>query len=305
MKYWFNCFGLRVASDVDLCSWKVAPGSPDLVINVRRCRRELMPEPSVQWGRDAAASISWAVLPGLARVEAHDSGELLIEPAEGLDIDSLRSLVISTALPLALQSLPGLLLEGSAIRWQGQDLLILGRGYCGKSSLAALMADVGAELLADSHCFVRLNGDGHLVVSPALPHVRLWPAQARLLGPGWPDPKKLRPSLKKGLFVVPERFAVTTGGVHGMIILWRGIDDRFRQRRFELTESLQATASASNRLRVNANPALMTLRFNIMSRLTSLRLCHLIQWPRSGGAELETRSRLLELLANQGWGVGA
>lgn len=301
MSYWVECFGVRVCSDLDLFGSRALPGSHDVVIRLRCSRREITPALAVQWGREPHQSFSWALIPGLARVEAHDNGEVIINTKEGVDEHSLRTLSATTALPLAFQALPGLLLEASAIRWRGQALLILGRGYCGKSTLAALMADLGAELLADSHCFVRLDDKGELSVAPALPHVRLWPEQARLLGPGWPAPKVLRPGLQKQLYLVPDRFASSPTGIKGVVLLRRGVDEQFRQDRLDLAECLKALAVASDRLRTIGNPVQTALRFKIMSRLASLPVCHLMQWPRYGRHELETRSRLLDLLSAHAW----
>lgn len=305
MKYWFHCFGLRVASDIDLCGRAASPGQPDLVLRVRRVRHHVAHVPAVQWGRDQARRLSWAILPALARVEAHHSGEVLIEAAEDVDADSLRFIAVTVALPLALHQRPGLVLEASAILWQGQALVIVGRGYCGKSTLAALMADQGAELLADSHCLLTLSESGGLVLGPALPHIRLWPAQAQLLGPEWPAPVALRPGLSKSVFVVPERFASDPEPVRGLIVLRRGVDSQSRQHRLPVRECLQALAVAGSRLVTSVNPDQNALRFSIMTKLAALPICHLLQWPRWGESELETRSTLLELLAGQDWGVAA
>jgi len=305
LHYWHEFFGMRVASFLDLWGPSVTADNPDFVIQLRTVDDELRPATSVQWGRDATRSAAWAIWPGLARVLAHDSGEVMIDAKRGLDEPSLHAFVVMTALPLALQTLPGLLLQASAIRWRGQALVIFGRGHCGKSTLAALMAELGAELLADSHCFVRLDATGGLSVAPALPHVRLWPSQVRLLGPGWPVSRALRPGLEKQIFVVPERFTSIHTGIKGLILLRRGVDERFRLHRLDVAECLQALALASDRLRTDVNKAQTAMRFEIMSKLAALPVCHLIQWPRWGLHELQTRSRLLDLLADQGWAEAA
>lgn len=294
-----------MASDLDLRGQPVSPGQPDLALRVQRIRDKPAPSPTQQWGRDQARQSSWALCPGIARVEAHDSGDVLIEVDEDLDSDSLRFVAVTIALPLALQQRPGLMLEASAVRWHGQVLIICGRGYCGKSTLAALMADLGAELLADSHCLLTQGESGELLLGPALPHVRLWPAQSQLLGTEWPAPVTLRPGLGKRLFVVPERFAADPSPVSGLIVLRRGVDAQFRHHRLPVTECLQALAAAGSRLVCSVTPAQTALRFRIMTKLAALPICHLLQWPRWGQNELETRSRLLELLAEQDWGVTA
>ena len=301
MKYSLECFGLRVTSDIDLLSPCALFGNADLDIRLCWSHREVGPANDAQWGREAAASLSWAILPGLARLEAHDNGDIVIEAKYGVDMDSLRSLVVTTALPLALQVFPGLLLEASMVRWRDQGLLILGRGYCGKSTLAALMADLGADLLADSHCLVCLDEKGEASVAPGPPHVRLWPEQAGLLGAEWPAPRLLRPHLDKLLFVVPERFASYPVPIKGLILLRRGVDEKFTQRRLGLVECLQALSRAGDRLRTVVNPDQTALRFELMSRLASFSVCHLVQWPRRGRHELETRSRVLDILEANAW----
>lgn len=309
MAHWCRAFGLRIASSVDLAGVPCEEGGPDLVVESRpaaAARQEVdaMLSGNACWRVGVRADENVAGIPGIARFRARGGSEVLIEHDPGLPATDLRALTVNTALPLVLQQRDGIVLEASAIRWLGKTLLLAGQGPCGKSSLAALMADAGAELLADSHCMIRMTPAGALAMDPALPHVRLWPPQIEELADSWPAPGRVREGLEKYAFVAPEKFGKKSVSIDGMLLLRRGIDAVFHIRRLRLPETLQALALCSDRLYGRPKSTAPGARFPLMARLAGLPVCHLLQWPRGAARVADTRDRLIELLADRATPTG-
>jgi hypothetical protein len=278
------------------------PGEPDLVLQYWQADDVVVPAVGCQWGQESVSGDSWVVLPGIARIRTGKSSRVTIEAESEVSAKTLQAVAGSTALPLALQRLKGLVLESSAVCWGEGALLLVGKGICGKSTLAALLSDIGAPLLADSHSFVQAEGSGFAKMSPALPHVRLWASQAEFLTGSWPASCALRPGNEKRLYVVPQRFARVPTKIKGLVFLRRGVDENFTIRRLGLNEALQSLALASDRLRPTLSREMQVSQFRIMSTLASLPVCHLLQWPRGEGRVIETRDRLIEFIRDKGWG---
>lgn len=299
--YSFKAFGLCISSNLDLSGAAAGCAESDLAVEVRVARAGWRAEGDVKpvtrfWGAGNRPFESVAEIPGVARFRARKGRHVLIEHEPTLSSGDVRGIAISTAVPLALQQRQGLLLEASAIRWRDRVLLLVGQGPCGKSSLAALMADVGAQLLADSHCMIRLGSDGLLKLEPAFPHVRLWPSEAAELSGAWPDPVRVREGLEKLLFVVPERYLQVGARIDGWLNLRRGVDSGFHFRKLNGAEALQALAPCADRLCPPVTPDTLGLRFRLLGAMAALPICHLLQWPRGGRPVAETRDRLVDVL---------
>jgi len=296
MSYWYNAFGLRIESSIDLLGVTCPAGDAELTVTSCPLSSGSIPSGPLFWGTDECSDESVAVIPRVAKFRARQGIRVSIEADDRLPECDLRAIVISTALPLAIQQLDGLLLEASAFRWGRKVFLLVGRGPCGKSSLAALMADAGAELLADSHCMIRRRSDGTPVTDPAFPHVRLWPAQIEELIGDWPDPVPVRAGLEKRMFAAPNRFARNRLEIDGLFFLRRGVEKEFCLRRLALQETLQLLALASDRLRSSVSADRRIAWLKTASSLAALPFCHLFRWPQENSTVLESRDRLLDFL---------
>lgn len=295
MSHWLTAFGLRILSDIDLLCPPSEQGPVDLRLLLHRTHVDARAQAGIQWGRSEDGREAWAAVPGIARVRAKSNSEVVIEASQTVPVETLRMVAISIALPLILHQREGLVLEASAVTWNGKGLLLVGRGFCGKSSLAALISDVGGQLLSDSHSHILFDEDDRLAMYPAFPHVRLWPTQRALLNGNWPEPEVLRPEISKQLFAVPARFARTRTRIHGFVVLARGVDDEFHVRRLKLPEVLRELANASDRLGSPHSRAAAPNRFGLLTGLGKLPVAHLLQWPRRSDSFVECRNRLLKL----------
>lgn len=117
---------------------------------------------------------------------ARDASRVWVRPAPGTPPETSRHLLLNQVLPLVLARRGRLVLHASAVSWDGQVVVFLGRSGAGKSTLAAACAAAGATVVSDDCLVVRRDpADPRVWLAvPCDAGVRLWPDSLELLG--WP-----------------------------------------------------------------------------------------------------------------------
>jgi hypothetical protein len=87
---------------------------------------------------------------------------------------TLRHLVLDQALPLVLAARGCLVVHASAVTDGTRAFVIAGTAGAGKSTLAALLARTGLEVLADDGVVIERVGGGRVVAVPSYPGLRLY-----------------------------------------------------------------------------------------------------------------------------------
>jgi hypothetical protein len=94
---------------------------------------------------------------------------------------TLRHLILDQALPLALASRGSLVVHASAVADGTRAVLLAGRAGTGKSTLAALLARSGLQVLADDGVLVEPGASGIRAV-PSYPGLRVYHDSAAVAG---------------------------------------------------------------------------------------------------------------------------
>lgn len=176
----YRAFGLVLASHLPFPLDGLVAASPDepadLALRVGRV------EPSA-----VAGELPWRFhgdvalydRPELARIRVR-SGEIVVDPAPGVDERALRVSVLGPALAIALHQRGALVLHGSSVLVGGGAVAIVGASGHGKSTLATALADRGHPLLADDITAIDLGPPPR--VRAGIPRVKLWPDAVLALG---------------------------------------------------------------------------------------------------------------------------
>jgi hypothetical protein len=202
MMYWYSAYGLAIESTLALPELGAAQGGCDSVPSVS-IRVDALPEMNdARWTR--SGPFSW-VAENAYRLEVRDvlrllvqnGNEMVIEPAPGIDEDSLRVFALGSGFGALLFQRGYLVLHGNAIRNGDKCLICAGPSGAGKSTLSAGFLKRGYEVLADDVVPVDLQGRA----LAGFPRIKLWQDAAENLAFKTEELRRLRPMIEK--FNVP------------------------------------------------------------------------------------------------------
>ncbi len=170
-------FGLRIASELELPTLNRAATNAegaDVVIGVGRLPDRLPSARFTSSYYDVAPGSLLLRIPNVASYLIADGREIIVDPAEAADRQSLELFLLGSALG-ALCHQRGLLpLHASAVDVGGECVAFMGPSGAGKSTLAAHLSARGYPLVCDDVCVVHAAEDGVVRVSPADARVKLW-----------------------------------------------------------------------------------------------------------------------------------
>lgn len=102
----------------------------------------------------------------------------------------IRAFLLGAVFGALLYQRGYLLLHGSAINSDKGAVVFCGASGVGKSTLAALMAEQGHQILTDYICAVYLDNDQNPTLLPAYPQLRLWSEALRKFSISTPEGRK-------------------------------------------------------------------------------------------------------------------
>src|SRR3990167_11116148 len=145
----------------------------------------------------ASASALWLSVPSVARFLITSGNQIIIDPVEGIDDDSLRVFILVSCIGALLMQRDLFLLHGNAIKMGDHCISFVGHSGAGKSTLSGAFFKRGYSILADDVCAVNANGQ----VVPSFPQIKLWFDAAKHLNIDTQALRKIRPLIEK--FAVP------------------------------------------------------------------------------------------------------
>jgi len=142
----------------------------------------------------------------IARYLVQNGNEIIIEPANGADLNEVRVFMLGSAFGALLHQRQLLVLHASALYTDKGAVLFAGPSGIGKSTLLGEMLRRGYQMMVDDICAVVLNEQNKLLVLPAYPRTRLWKDAARKLDICTDKLTRTRSSLEKFERQVPDQF---------------------------------------------------------------------------------------------------
>ena len=204
----YTSYGLTIASALALPelpqdTTTPADSAPDVTIDFGAIDPAGLPNGNqlgpFLWVTDDAL---WLQVPEVARFQISLGKRITIDPAPGIDEDSLRVFLLGSALGALLFQRGYLVLHGNAIRIGGQCMICVGHSGAGKSTLAAGFLQRGYEILADD--VVPVDDTGAAL--PGFPRIKLWQDTATRLGIETAGLRRIRPQTEKFNYPLHERF---------------------------------------------------------------------------------------------------
>ena len=202
MRYRYSAYGLEIESVLPIPELGAAGAgcgaSPDVTIRIG-------PLPAFDdsnWTRLGpfswvAECAYWLEVRGVLRLLVRNGNEVVIEPAPGVDDDSLRVFALGAGFGALLFQRGYLVLHGNAIRIGEQCLICIGASGAGKSTVSAMFLQRGYQVLADDVVPVDIQGRA----LPGFPRIKLWRDAAEHLALETSGLRRVRPMFEK--FNVP------------------------------------------------------------------------------------------------------
>jgi hypothetical protein len=221
MRHRHTCYSLNIASELPLpelldlpAEFATSPADVEISLGAVAAGgldhgKQLGP---YLWTTDQAL---WLEVPEVARFLISDGNRITIDPAPGIDEDSLRVFLLGSALGALLFQRGYLVLHGNAIRIGDQCMICVGHSGAGKSTLAAGFLQRGYQILADDVVPI----DAQCRALPGFPRIKLWQDTAERLGIDTADLRRIRPDMHKFNYPLAQRFSEAPLPVRWVYIL--------------------------------------------------------------------------------------
>lgn len=192
----YQLYGLTLESELDLPEVLAAPqrAAPSA-----RVRIGSVPADGLSIGRRvgpfvwAAPGMLWLEVPEVARFLVTAGEEIVVDPSEGVDEDSVRVFLLGSALGSLLLQRGMVVLHGNAIGVGDGCLVCVGPSGSGKSTLAAEFMRRGYPILADDV----VPFDDQCRALPGFPRLKLWQDAATRLSIDTDGLRRIRPNMAK------------------------------------------------------------------------------------------------------------
>ncbi len=135
----------------------------------------------------------WLKIPDVATFYVKYGQEIIIDPAPGIDEDSIRVFLLGSAFGALLFQRGYLVMHGNAIRIGDQCMICVGHSGAGKSTLAAGFMQRGYPILADD--VVPVDIDCKAI--SGFPRIKLWQDVADKLQIDTAPLRRIRPDVEK------------------------------------------------------------------------------------------------------------
>ena len=201
-----SAYGLLIQSELDLPELEpvFADRPADLHIHLAQ-----VPEDGLGYGKQlgpylwASSQELWLQVPRVARFLIRQGREILIDPAPGVDEDSIRVFLLGSAFGALLFQRGLLVLHGNAIQIGERCMVFVGSSGAGKSTLAAAFMQRGYPVLADDVVAV----DDQCRALPGIPRIKLWRDTAQQLKIDTEGLRRIRPEMEKFNYPMGRLFA--------------------------------------------------------------------------------------------------
>lgn len=202
-----QAYGLVFDGGLDLPELLPASDSaaPDVRIRFGDCPRPEQQADGRQLGPYLWTGPQWFSLevPEVARFWISGGSDILIEPAPGIDEDSVRVFLLGSGLGALLFQRGLLVLHGNAIQVGEQCMICVGHSGAGKSTLAAEFLRRGHAILADDVVPI----DRECRALPGFPRIKLWQDTASQMQIDTASLRRIRPGMEKFNYPVGGAFA--------------------------------------------------------------------------------------------------
>ncbi|TWH47412.1 hypothetical protein [Sporomusa sp. KB1] len=277
-QFFYNAYGLTIASDFYLPGLVEGKGSPDVVIRYGTVPDALENAIINAILFQVAPGKFLLNLDGVARYYIIDGREIIVEPfATAADAD-VQVFLLGPVLAALLQLRRQFVLHGAAVAINGQGLILSGDSGVGKSTLAGMLCKKNHEFLTDEVCVISLSSKGQPEIVPGHPRLKLWADAVEELGEAIALLPRVRNGLEKYQLPLDKMFSVKTVPLRWFCQLTR--DNTKEVQVLKLTDSEKLATIATNTYRYwflsgkGGRPAQLKQCRHLANTVDIFRICY-------------------------------
>ena len=222
----YDLNGLKLESDFPLPAFAAWDGSRDVFADVAIRRGKVpsrldRPDHVAPLFQTNGAGEYLLVLPGAGRFLVRGGSEIAVEPETDTPATNL-SAILTGPVQAALWHQRGLLpLHASVVVIKGRAIALCGCGAAGKSTLAAILAAQGHDVIADDICVVDARSNGEVLVPPGCATLQLWPDALAELGVATDGLKRAVPDKERYLYDCGNRIPSSPQRLAAVVLMVR------------------------------------------------------------------------------------
>lgn len=224
VNYQYSLFGLRILSDFPLPEL-IPPSTGDVgevVIQQGKVEhKSIVGAKQIGPFLWASADALYLAIPNIVTFIARGGREIIYEPADGIDEDSIRVYLFGSGIAAIMMQRGFLVLHGNAVETAEGVLICVGNSGAGKSTIAAAMLQRGHRIVADDVCVI--DGEGYVI--PGLPRIKLWQESADILGMDTISYRQIRPNMQKFNVPLGSSYCAEPRKVDSVVVLDQIVGD--------------------------------------------------------------------------------
>lgn len=175
MKYNYHAFGLNIQSEIELPELLTAKNNyTDIQIRFGKVPNKLEQCETTGFCFQIGRSAFLLKKENTANYIALDGKQVIIEKKGHALNEDIRLFLLTTVFGALFQQRDLLPLHASAVRSGDKCILFCGASGSGKSTLIRALMKKGYDLISDDVCVISENGQGHPIVHPGYPMLKLW-----------------------------------------------------------------------------------------------------------------------------------
>lgn len=213
----FKAFGLNIESEIPLAEF--IRGEPAADVFVRSGSVSPVLDDSVPGGILCQINQRRILLniDHVGRYLISDGAEIIVDPADDSDPDSIRLFLTGSAFGALLHQRNVIPLHGSAVLTKKGAVILSGDSGSGKSVLAAALHRRGYPVLADDLCAI--HSSDPVMLAPGAPCLLLWADALRCLRMDRPALRPVRPQMQKYIVGLDDGVGSDSVPLHAVYIL--------------------------------------------------------------------------------------
>ncbi len=193
----YKAYGLGILSDIPLPELPAGRKKWDVAIRLGRVRFPFSKTSGPGGWEIASPEKAYFFWENVGTFLVKGGREIIIDPAQGIEADVLRLIILGQAMAVLLHQREYLILHASAIEVEGGVVAFLGASGSGKSAMIAALNLLGYGLVADDVVAVDVDNTGAPMVFSAIPQIKLWPEIVGILGDRPEELPRVHPQFEK------------------------------------------------------------------------------------------------------------
>jgi hypothetical protein len=219
-QYW--AYGLLVESEIEfpeLLPYQFEKA--DVTLNIGKTPENLEGEDVLHKVTVSMSSNEYLLkLLNIANYYAANGNQIVIEPLQDSDENSLRLFALSNAFSAILYQRNSILLHASGVFFKNGVILFCGNSGAGKSTLITALQQKGYQVFTDDVCVLQPQLDHSIKVIPSYPMIKLWEDSFTKIGiSDWGEKKRIRDHLPKYAHYFHNQFITDPQNVLQLFVL--------------------------------------------------------------------------------------